>query len=203
MKNSSLLLLCLFSFSFLSAQENESVNLLTTGEGWTKEIFPFPIAFASEIKYEGVEEAQFLPGWAKQDSPEFWSYVFAWKIKRDTEISAEELEKNIEIYFDGLMGVVNKDTSLQVPATNALFIQNKDASTTGKSRIGKVVVGKVKLYDAFHTQKVFTLHAQVVEHYCFEKEQAIILFKFSPQPFDANVWQKLEQAQLRSSVCDL
>ena len=57
----------------------KSLDLVITEDSWGKEVFTFPIRFAKEIKYEGIEEAYFPRGWNKVKNPEFWTYAFGIK----------------------------------------------------------------------------------------------------------------------------
>lgn len=193
MKHTLITILFIFQAVLLFSQDHEHVDLLETDTAWTKEIFPFPIGFAPDINYEGIEEARFPPGWGKVESPEFWSYVFVWNIKLDRELGERELEENLELYFDGLMHGVNKDTSIIVPPTTALFLKKDETS----------FVGKVRVYDAFRKQKLFVLHVHVEKRVCTQTKKTLVLFRFSPQEFDQEIWKKLKQVKLRAEVCDL
>jgi hypothetical protein len=51
---------------------------LITPDGWTVERLPFPIEFAPQIPYKGVEELRFAPGWGDIKSDEHWTYAFLW-----------------------------------------------------------------------------------------------------------------------------
>lgn len=177
--------------------KKDNVNLLETDTTWRKEIFNFPIHFAKEINYEGFEEAQFPEGWRKKDSPDFWSYVFAWNINLNTELTANELETNLQIYFDGLMKVINKDPELVLPKTIAQFHKKEDANNISR------YTGKVEIFDAFVTNKPMTLNVSIDKYYCEQKKKSIILFRFSPKEFGNDIWGKLKKVTLRANICDL
>lgn len=177
-------------------QEQDSLLILVSESSWGAETFHFPLDFAPDLNFEGTEDARFPKGWRKQESPEFWSYAFAWNIKLNQEMTGIELEESIKIYFDGLMNVVNKDTSIVVPKTTALFVDNEVANSVYGYK------GKVKIFDAFSTNKPMTLHATVDQYYCEDKMKSIILFKFSPQRFGSDIWKTLEQIRPHADVCD-
>jgi hypothetical protein len=88
----------------------------------------------------------------------FWSYAFVWKI--DERLSDAELGRYKELYFDGLMNAVNRDKTLTVPTTNALFIST---ATTGEALS---YIGRIKLYDAFFSKDMLTLHVNGSCEYC-------------------------------------
>jgi len=191
----TLLFICYSVVSF--SQEEERMRVIDADTTWFKEIIPFPIHFAPEIKFEGYEDAQFPTGWAKQESPEFWSYIFAWNINHTTPLSPEELEINLQFYFDGLMKLINKDKELVLPPTTAVFMK-ADVLNSGSD-----YAGKVKFFDAFHTKKIIHLNVLVNYHFCQEQKKSIIVFRFSPQKFDATIWDILKAVSLRVNACKL
>lgn len=186
-------IIILFTQSFLlNAQETASQYVLETDSSWFKEIFTFPISFAQEIKYVGIEDARFPPGWSKAASPEFWSYIFAWHIDRSTELTGSELESNLQLYFDGLLGLNNEREQQKTTVT---FAKNNIAN------VNSSFIGKVKTLDTRYTKKPMTLNVLVEEHLCEKHKKSIILFRFSPKEFGHNVWQLLGDVKLREGIC--
>ncbi len=181
----------------ISVPKKKDLDLLETDSTWGKEIFHFPLSFAPEINFEGFEDARFPPGWGKIESNEFWSYTFAWSINLNKEPTTSELEVNLQMYFDGLMNVVNKDKEVAIPKTSAIFHE--------KEKIGNNAsfVGVVHIYDAFKTKKTITLNVSVEKNFCEQKNKSIILFRFSPKEFGDDIWQKLNKVKLRANMCDL
>jgi hypothetical protein len=51
--------------------------------------------------------------------------MFAWHIKTNKKQTVETLETDIKLYYDGLMGAVNKKKAYQIPETTVLFIKTK------------------------------------------------------------------------------
>ncbi len=90
MKNILTIVLLLSYSVLLLGQEKEHLYFLETDSTWRKEMFLFPISFAPDIHYQGVEDARFPVGWEKQDSPNFWSYAFAWNIEQSGKITEAE-----------------------------------------------------------------------------------------------------------------
>lgn len=187
MKQNSLIFLLLLTSLSLFGQEEQSPSLLVTDTTWSKEIFHFPINFAQEIKYEGIEDARFPKGWSKKDSSTFWSYVFAWHINLNTEPTEKDLENNLQLYFNGLM---NKPTTL------AVFLKTGDAQGIATYK------GKVSTFENFFTKEPITLNVLVEKHYCAQKKKSIIVFRFSPKEFSDDVWLKLKAVKLNGDVCD-
>ena len=190
MKN-TLIIFALFLYSITTvAQEEKSLNILDADSTWIKEIIEFPIGFAQDIKYEGFEDLRFPPGWSKEDGPNFWSYVWAWSINNIEEVTIDELERNIQYYFDGLLGLdFYKIDDKPLRKTNAVFIK-KDNSH---------YIGKVKTHDTRYTKKPMTLYVQVESHYNKEESNTVLLFRFSPKKFQDDVWSLLKTVKVSAN----
>ena len=134
----------------------------------------------------------FPKGWRDTKSRDFWSYVFAWQIEYQKEMPVEELEENIEIYFNGLMDNKNRMKSdSSVSPTTALFLKNSKSNYTGK----------VRTFDAFTTKKMFTLNVQVQKYDCPSNNKSIIVFRFSPKSFENDVWDYLGEVGISEIAC--
>ncbi|BDS10428.1 hypothetical protein [Aureispira anguillae] len=196
MKKKGIIILFMIQSIFLLGQEQVPLDLLETDSTWGKELFKFPIHFAQEINYQGIEEAKFPKGWGDADHPNFWSYVFAWDIDLKEELTEKKLEANLQLYFDGLMSVVNKDKERVLPKTTALFLKK------GTSNHISRYVGKVKIFDVFSTQKNLILNVLVEQYYCEQKKKSVVIFKFSPKEFGHATWLKLENVRLHTNICN-
>ncbi|HLT53016.1 MAG TPA: hypothetical protein VKZ97_03975 [Flavobacteriaceae bacterium] len=176
-----------FWFSLCFAQQQESQNLLKIDSLWTKEVFEFPIHFAPELNYKGIEEAYFPKGWSKLDSPDYWSYVFVWQVEGKIQVSEQRLEHDLQVYFDGLMQVVNKDKDFEVPKSTVVFVKKSE----------NIYKGRVRLFNAFHTQNRMVLNTLVSVFYNKNQEKTFLLFKFSPSDFDTDIWKILNSITLK------
>jgi hypothetical protein len=123
----------------------------------------------------------------------FWSYAFVWKI--DERLSDAELGRYKELYFDGLMNAVNRDKTLTVPTTNALFIST---ATTGEALS---YIGRIKLYDAFFSKDMLTLHVNGSCEYCAEEDKHLYIFRLSPKEADQPERDHINQAVLATDIC--
>ncbi|MET2984168.1 serine hydrolase domain-containing protein [Aureibaculum conchae] len=174
--------------------EKTNLNLLEIDSTWGQETFIFPIHFAPEINYEGFEDIRFAPGWAKKDSTDFWTYVFAWSVKADSAISGNEMETNLKLYFDGLMKVVNKDEDKIIPKTLIKLHKKEDSNNR------TIYTGDLTIYDAFTTQKPMILNVYVENYYLEKKKKAVVLFKFSPKAFEHDIWNKVKEVKIRDTI---
>ncbi|MCG8577163.1 MAG: hypothetical protein MI810_19935 [Flavobacteriales bacterium] len=173
----------LFVSSFNSfSQTVQDINLLQADSSWSKEIFPFPLRFAPEIDFHGVEEARFPGGWSDPKSDEFWSYVFVWQIRLKKPLNALGLETHLKTYFDGLTRQEN---------TSSLVLTNKDTS------INADFVGEVRLSKPFNSDQALTLNVTIEQQFENENQTGILLFRFSPQDREHKIWQKLNAVRYR------
>ena len=196
MKKTILISILICSSFFVFGQENEEANLIDLDSTWGKEIFKFPIRFAKNINYKGIEEARFPPkGWREVNHLNFWTYAFAWDINLNREITAKELALDLVKYFDGLNDV-REDNNINQKASAVITKTKREGLTT-------FFKGEIKTYDHFTTNKRFTLHALIESKYCKKKEKTFILFRFSPKGFNHKVWKTtLKEVKIYSNLCD-
>ena len=93
------------------------------------------------------------------------------------------------------MRVVNRDTTLSVPLTNALFI----SSAMSKSQLK--YTGKIKLYDAFFTSEMITLNVNGEYDYCDTTNKHLYIFRLSPKPIGDEAWNHINKTVLREDLC--
>ena len=185
---------CLLQALALSAQRDDpSINLMDTEDSWRKEAFTFPKPFAPEVNFDGVADVRFTDGWENTSSPNFWSYAFAWKIAE--KLSDEELESYLHLYFDGLMKVVNRDTTKTVTPTLASFTSFNESEDSHNYK------GKIRLYDAFFTQEMLTLNVNGEYRYCEEERVNLYIFRLSPQALTSTVWEYVNKTTLKENTC--
>jgi tetratricopeptide (TPR) repeat protein len=187
----------------IEPNNNHAIDQVTILKGleilvtdWGKEFFHFPIHFAEEIPYQGVEEVVFPKNWIKPDSSDFWSYVFVWALDNKQEVTAEELATNLTLYFDGLIGGLSRVDKTKLTKARVDFQRNNDVSDS------VTFTGKLDIFDGFATQTPITLNARIYSEYCEETNQLILLFRFSPQALNHPIWEKLRTVKVRSTVCE-
>jgi len=182
----------------VKAQSKETpVPMLNAPDDWRTEIIPFPLEFAPEINFVGIEDIRFSPGWAKTNSETFWTYAFIWYLDKDPKLNAEKIEELLVVYFDGLMHNValnGKDSdTVNLPKTVALFINKGEKGD---------FIGKISVYDAFFTKKVIVLNVKANYSFCEQTGKHSTIFHLSPQSFDHNIWSTLSTIQLKQLCQD-
>jgi len=196
MKKVIYIAMILFALNSVIAQSEKSDSLiLNAPEDWRTEIIPFPLSFAPEISFEGIEDIRFAPGWAKKESPTFWTYAFVWHLDKDPALDARKIEITLEVYFDGLMKNVaanGKEVS-EIPKTSCLFIEDPNNPST--------YIGKIKVHDAFFVKDIITLKVMATVINCSEQNKFNTVFHISPKDFEDQVWEQLAQIRLKK-LCE-
>lgn len=181
-----MLLLSLFTFS-LQAQEIETPYDFPIPTGWGTEKIPFPIGFAPSIPYKGVEEIRFAPGWSKETSDAYWSYVFLWYLDGKQKIDAKTIENHLKIYYEGLASATKSvPREKLIPAV----VTNKTEKLCDDD--GSYFEGTVVMLD-YMTQKPLTLNYKISIRPCPGEDKTIALFRLSPQSLGHSVWKGLDK----------
>ena len=193
-----------YMYRFDKARQLSSLNrekaialwsILETDSTWGTEIFHFPIKFAKEINFEGIEDARFPKGWSDTKNDNFWTYAYGWNINLNTKPTVSQLQKYMQLYFDGLMTSIHNENDAPMTKTIAKF-------ETMNSNSNDDFAGTVNIFDGFTTKKPLVLNVLVDYNYCEKKKTSQILFKFSPKKFEHQVWEKLNAIKFKESVCE-
>lgn len=172
------------------AEEETSIPLpfsMPIPEGWRTETIPFPLEFAPELEYEGLEELRFAPGMFDADSEDFWTYAFVWWIPEETSIDPDSLASDLVAYFSGLGHVVAEDRGLDTSsASYSVSLEDADDAEYD-------YIGSAETFDSFVTGEMISLNIRVKGITCPEQERLAVFFELSPQPFAHNVWTTLSK----------
>jgi hypothetical protein len=193
--------LCFFATLFIidvAEAQNEPL-LLEIEEPWRSERLDFPISFAPSLDYKGIEEVRFAKGWGNPESDEFWTYTFLWYLDEDPNLTTNTLEKDLEAYFDGLMGLVGKGNGLtDIPETTVVLTNSPGTVTEHSDDMYPTMRyhGKTKVFDAFFSKKIQTLQVGIISDYCLETKKHTVLCTFSPHERTHPIWKTLNGIQL-------
>ncbi len=168
------------------------VLLPKTPPDWRYERIEFPLPFAPELKYDGVEELGFAPGMFNAKSDTYFTYIFAMKITNDVSFDAKLLKSLLETYFRGLCRTVAEGTDFAIDTSKISAKVREEHYEAPQSRHFSVTLDS---YDPFVTGKALKLHLEmlVVKR---NRNDHRIFAAVSPKPADAPVWKllrKLEQ----------
>lgn len=160
---------------------------LPTPDGWRTETIPFPLGFAPELDYTGVEELRFAPGMFTAGAEDYWTYAFVWWIPIGTDPGAERLQTDLEAYFFGLTRVVARGNGFD-PGNPTYEAKLRRVGESDANRLQ----GRVLTYDAFAARKPVELNVRVENVPCAEEGRRALLFLLSPQAENHAVWRSLE-----------
>jgi len=195
MKIATIVLVCVLTIGSVAVIGDEAAGVpfvLPLPDGWGSETIPFPLDFAPELDYEGVEELRFAPGMFKEGTEDFWSYAFVWWVAADTVISADGLEDDLESYFSGLSRAVLEGSGDGLDG--AVFgVELEELAEVRRDRFE--LTGTVQTFDPFVTKEQLKLNVRVIEIECPEQGRLAVYFELSPQASDHGVW--IELAQIR------
>lgn len=168
------------------AQETAEVPFhLPTPKGWRTETIPFPLDFAPELEYEGLEELRFSPGMFTGTEVDYWSYIFVWWVPEDTSFSAQRLENDLEIYYRGLTEQVSRIREFD--AGNPKHEAELKEAGSGDSDLDSWE-GSVHTYDVFATRSAIRLLLRIDIRHCEEQGHLAAIFQLSPQPRRHKIW---------------
>ena len=181
------LIIALFTLGSLICFGQEHKSLFNAPDNWISEQFDFPLSFAPSINYTSYEDLRFAPGWSDTTSNELWTYTFVWYVEKNSKLSEQRLENELEMYFDGLMGVdyAEKSDTAGPQKTVCNFVGTKEGFQ-----------GSIQVYDAFSSKDEMTLNVKVSEAYCSEDKKQLILFQLSPRSFDDDTWEIFNDVKL-------
>jgi hypothetical protein len=156
-------------------------------EGWKAETIVFPLEFAPQLEYEGLEELRFSPGMFDPEAADFFSYAFVWWVPAETVVSAQGLARDLETYFRGLARTVAESKGFD-PENPSHSVEMRTISDQPKT-----FVGLVETFDAFSTRAplYLMLRGQVID--CMAGGNTAVFFELSPQPESHEVWTTLSE----------
>ncbi len=165
------------------SQEDAIGVTMPIPEGWRTETIPFPLSFAPDLPYVGVEELRFSPGMFDAESEQFWTYAFVWWVNANGPHDVESLAKYLENYFQGLAVSVAESKEFEVGKAD--FTSALEANDDGSFQ------GHANTFDAFVTGESVRLNIHGRAWTCPDTERMIVFFALSPQAPDHAVWNDL------------
>lgn len=157
--------------------------------GWKKETIPFPLDFAPELPYRGVEELRFMPGFFDPKAGGFWSYAFVWWVEGQPRLDAAILSANLRTYFVGLARAVAEG---KFPVDPSAF---QVSLAPGEDRGFR---GTLRVLDAFKTHEMIDLLARIRVTTC--GDHTAVLAAIAPPPWTPEKTEALE-ALTRAFAC--
>ena len=181
------LLLTLSFFALSVNAQEETQYQLPNPAGWGTEKIPFPISFAPSIEYKGIEEIRFMPGWAKKDSADYWSYTFVWFLDGILVFEPGTLDEKMKVYYEGLASATQSVPREKLIPVVVNF--KYDPIPKGQNRDFS---GTIEMLDYMQKKKQILnckVHSRVVP----TENKTIVWFELSPQAFTHPLWKSLEK----------
>ena len=161
-----------------------------------KRAIPIPLNFATDMTLRGIEDARFPVGWREKDGDTFWSYTFAWNVDHTQPLTTDEMSHNLELYFNGLMKVKERGKEYGMTESKASLKEIESTTNTLK------YTGQIETLDGFFERKPMTFNVKIEQQYCKDIQRAVVIFRFSPQSFESDVWNKLSTVKLPVDICN-
>ena len=157
-------------------------------DDWRKESFPIPLLFAPSIPYEGTEYVRFAPYWAEFASERGFTYVILWDIKRRT-LEPAELERALNVYFDGLMEQVTRGRKIPDPGTVTTSSMHPLAAPPGWQ---EAFGARVWTWNGFSKGEALPLHLEIAHRAC-GADRTQVFFALSKSDRTQPVWKQLRE----------
>jgi len=190
----ALLISCSSNNSEKSEEKQTAPYTFNAPEKWATEQIPFPISFAPNIPYSGVEEARFAPGWASLSNEEHWTYTFLWWLEGKPSIDSAALQKNLTEYYSGLLApnLAAKSIPAGLPTEPVVKIEKIETAAGDAETFS----GTIMMLDYLDPGiKLITLNSIIHKKFC--DTHTALIFLLSPQPTEHNVWRQLDQLNTR------
>lgn len=162
-----------------------------TPEGWSKDTIPFPLSYAPELVYSGIEELRFAPNFFDPKTEFYWSYSFAFVLEDVAELSAVDLSRDLTNYYAGLARANDPDHF----DARAHLARIESTTTPHRYR------GTLDTVDSFLDGRALHLNLDGETFACGRRR--IVLVSLTPHLRDeahAAVWNMLEE-QRRTFAC--
>jgi hypothetical protein len=156
--------------------------------GWRAETFAFPLPFAPSIPYEGTEHVRFSPSWARFADDDGFTYVVLWELKRKP-LEPAELERALDVYFDGLMEAVTKARKIADPGTvSQVSLHPLDTPDGWATALG----GRVWTWNGFSKGEALVLNLEIAQRACAQGRTQVF-FALSKAARTHATWNELRR----------
>ena len=160
---------------------------LASPEGWGIERFLLPAGFAPDIKYKGVEDIRFAPGWAKKTSEDYWSYLFLWYLDGDIKLTASDIGQYLRDYYTGLVNV----NGSAIPKEKIIPVEASIHAIESLAKDQHHFQGTVTMTD-YMQQKKIILNATIHVLACKHSGKTYVIHELSPQSFQHEIWKRMD-----------
>lgn len=166
-------------------------------EGWKQETIPFPLEFAPDLAYRGVEELRFAPDFFEPDAPTYFSYAFVWWLEGRTELDAPRLERDLARYFAGLCGAVGEGKFTFDPGRFKAKLEPGTEPAALPIPGARSLQGTLDAYDPFKkgNGREISLNLRLAIGGCPDAGRQVVLVTASPKPRGDAIWKALGERE--------
>ena len=155
---------------------------------WRAQSFPFPLQFAPSIPYEGSEHVRFSPSWARFAEDDGFTYILLWELERKP-LEPAELERALDVYFDGLMEMATKNRKITDPGTVSQVSLHPLAAPDGWTA---ALGGRIWTWNGFSKGEPLVLNLEITQRAC-SAERTQIFFALSKAARTSAAWDELRR----------
>jgi len=161
---------------------------LSVPENWGTEHFAFPIEFAPNIPYKGVEDLRFAPGWGDTTSAEHWTYSYLWWLEGKPAIDAANLQNYLKSYYDGLVG--RNIISRKIPSHKIVLTKVSIKKLKTENGDVETYSGTISMLNYLKQQPI-VLNCMIHVKDCSPQNHTGVYVEISPQALNHSVWKQL------------
>jgi hypothetical protein len=157
--------------------------------GWRTETIPFPLDFAPDLPYRGLEEIRFAPDFFDPGTPGYFSYAFVWWLEGRPDLGRKSLERDLARYFAGLCDAVGGRFFTFDPDRFKATLSAGTERAPGE----RFYLGAIATYDPFQkgNGREIALNVEIVTRDCPTADRRVVLVKASPKPRSDVIWKDL------------
>lgn len=190
MKHYTLILIGLTLFGLRTQAQDTQPQFLTLPADWRSEVLNFPLDFAPDLEYQGLEELRFAPGMFDTTATDYFTYMFVMVLEGSHDFTIPETKKFIASYFRGLSSAVGQGKEISVDTSLITVTVMRPDIKTGKHE-GYFIT--VNFIDTFSGGRLVTLNMESVVLYQKDGQKTYIQALISPQPKYSATWKELYQ----------
>lgn len=185
-------LFIVLTYSVLTAAAQPKPLLLMAPDDWRFEQFLLPPEFAPAVKYKGIEELRFAPGWGRKGAPDYFTLIFGIRFDDTKSVSRADIKDYLLTYFRELCSYTVKSRKLNPIDTSAISLSIEKKPTADKTYMYDVTL---QMFGVFTDGSPVTLNMEIKVMEDPLHQKVYLLMIASPQPKTNPVWQELYKEQ--------
>lgn len=173
---------------------------MTFQTSWKGERIELPPGFAPKMTLKGIEEIRFAPGMFKAESDGFFSYIFVFSVAKEQVLTAEVIQREMLVYYQGLAESVlrGKGTDVDVGKFTFTLGQAQPARETPAKISATIAVtqylGELNWVEPFVTRRGQLLHFEFQTWSDPSTQRNYLIVCASPKSpggVEAGIWKEL------------